>query len=114
MELVVSLPYQLHGIVPITEISDPVTAAVERVANQQEDEDDDENDEEEQRGLPDLKKLFRVGQYVPCRTSSVKTRAETKKKNSIELTLRPEAINRNVPKVDVAPGVVSFFFLLRF
>ncbi|KAG2221563.1 hypothetical protein INT45_002577 [Circinella minor] len=104
LELVVSLPYQLHGVVPITEISDPVTAAVERVANQQEDEDDEENDEE-QRGLPDLKKLFRVGQYVPCRISSVKTRAETKKKNAIELTLRPEAVNRNVPKVDVAPGV---------
>ncbi|KAI9248279.1 hypothetical protein BDA99DRAFT_542639 [Phascolomyces articulosus] len=103
LELVVSLPYQLHGVVPITEISDPLTAAVERVANQQEDEDEDEEDES--RELPDLNKLFRVGQYVPCRISSVKSRAETKKKNSIELTLRPESVNRNVPKVDVAPGV---------
>ncbi|KAI9494938.1 hypothetical protein BDB00DRAFT_730012, partial [Zychaea mexicana] len=105
LELVVSLPYQLHGVVPITEISDPLTAAVERVANQQEDEDDDEDDDEEQRGIPDLNDIFKVGQYVPCRVSSAKERSETKKKSSIELTLRPEAVNRNVPKVDVAPGV---------
>ncbi|KAI8146542.1 hypothetical protein BJV82DRAFT_665505 [Fennellomyces sp. T-0311] len=105
LQLVVSLPYQMQGVVAITEISDPITQAVERVANQQEDEDSDNDDDEEERGLPELNKLFHIGQYVVCRVLSLKDRKETKKKNLIELTLRPESINRNVPKVDVDQGV---------
>ena len=45
LDLFVSLPHQLVGVVAITEISDAITAVVEKVANEDEDEDMEEGSE---------------------------------------------------------------------
>lgn len=113
LELIVALPSQITGVVPITEISEQVSAAVERIAgdndNDNDDDDDDEDDEEEQ-GLPSLYKLFRVGQFVQCRVVRVEEAdpSDKRTKTNVELTLRPEAINRDVAKVDASEGSVSW------
>ncbi|KAI7885333.1 nucleic acid-binding protein [Lichtheimia hyalospora FSU 10163] len=109
LELIVALPSQIIGVVPITEISEQVSAAVERVAGDNDnDEDDDDDDDEEEQGLPSLYKLFRVGQFVQCRVVRVEEAdlSDKRTKTNIELTLRPEAINRDVAKVDASEGSV--------
>ncbi|KAI9013729.1 hypothetical protein CLU79DRAFT_387856 [Phycomyces nitens] len=102
LELVVSLPHQLVGVVPITEISAPLTSIVEKVAGQ-----GDENDEEDENiTLPNLHSLFRVGQWVRCRLTVLQDRENKVVKKRIELSMKPEVVNSDLAKVDVVPGMV--------
>jgi len=82
LALIVSLPDQLLGHVPITQISDQLTAALE-AADQEEDvgsdasDDGDEGDEEgggEKRGSspPDLMEIFQPGQFVSAIVTAIK------------------------------------------
>ena len=60
LALIVSLPNQLLGHVPITNISTQLTAALEAM-------DVDESDDEDapaQTAVPDLDDIFRPGQYI--------------------------------------------------
>lgn len=86
----------------ITEISDAITAVVEKVANEDEDEDMEEGSE---TSLPNLAELFYVGQWVRCRVSALQT-GDDKQKKVIELSLKPSLVNEDIVKVDVTPGVV--------
>ncbi|KAF1805233.1 hypothetical protein FB192DRAFT_1361755 [Mucor lusitanicus] len=97
LDLFVSLPHQLVGVVPITEISDAITAIVEKVANEDEDEDMDG----EATALPNLADLFYVGQWVRCKITSIQTDG----KKVIELSLKPSLVNEDIIKVDITPGV---------
>lgn len=103
LDLFVSLPHQLVGVVPITEISDALTAIVEKVANEDEDEDMEEGSE---TALPNLNTLFQVGQWVRCKVTGLQT-GENKSKKMVELSLKPNLVNEDLIKVDVTPGVVS-------
>lgn len=85
LDLFVSLPHQLVGVVAITEISDAITAVVEKVANEDEDEDMEEGSE---TSLPNLAELFYVGQWVRCRVSALQS-GDDKQKKVIELSLKP-------------------------
>lgn len=106
--LIVALPHRLKGVVPITEISDVITTAVERIANQQ-DNDDEEEDQEDIPSLPNLRQLFRIGQYLSCRVTALNDRENgSHGRDAIELSLRPEAVNGSVQKKDLTGGVVSF------
>lgn len=114
MEISVDLPFQLAGRIPITEISDEVTAAVERVAegsdsdSDDEDEDMDSDSDESSPKLPQLREMFRVGQFVRCRITGVKMEdVQGKLRAIIELSMRPASVNQDVPKVDLTEGVVS-------
>jgi rRNA biogenesis protein RRP5 len=100
LDLFVSLPYQLTGVVPITEISEGISAMVEKVANQDEDEDMDE-----EVALPNLKELFHIGQWVRCKITSL----QTGDKKAIELSLKPKLVNEDTEKVDITPGIVSSY-----
>lgn len=100
LDLFVSLPHQLTGVVPITEISEGVSAMVEKVANQDEDEDMDE-----EVALPNLKEMFRVGQWIRCKITSL----QSGDKKVIELTLKPKLVNEDIEKVDITPGIVSSY-----
>lgn len=102
LDLFVSLPHQLVGVVAITEISDAITAVVEKVANEDEDEDMEEGSE---TSLPNLAELFYVGQWVRCRVSALQS-GDDKQKKVIELSLKPSLVNEDIVKVDVTPGVV--------
>ena len=104
LELVISLPGNLTGRVAITEISDPITAAVSRVANSDEGgaDDKDEADEDDdaevdaagrapgsETELPDLSRMFTVGQTVRC---AVVSKAVEGDRHRLHLALRPALV----------------------
>src|ERR1700730_14491507 len=74
LALVVSLPNQLYGHVPITQISSEFTAALEsmneddepRSGEEEVEEDADADADAKTSPLPDLFDLFRSGQYLRC------------------------------------------------
>ncbi len=131
LALIVSLPDQLLGHVPITKISDRLTAALE-AADQEEDvgseasDDGDGGDEEgggEKRGSspPDLMEIFQPGQFVSAIVTAIKppgtteggsasyARDETEKTSRrVELSLIPSQVNSGLVKTDLKTGVVSF------
>ena len=87
MQLVIGLPNNLSGVVPITEISDELTALL--VAAQKGMEDSDSESEEESDDVPSLRDLFRPFQLVKAAVVEVKT----EKPVSVQLSLRPSLIN---------------------
>jgi rRNA biogenesis protein RRP5 len=132
LALVVSLPNQLYGHVPITQISSELTCSLESMdvddkppPDDNDGDDDDENDdevvEEKTSHVPDLLDLFRPGQYLRCvvidshaagTTGTVagagraKDEAE-KASRRVELSLIPEQVNKGVVKTDLKSGFVS-------
>ena len=123
LALVVSLPNQLYGHVPITQISSEFTSALESM-----DADDELPSDEEAEGVDtttsrvsDLFDLFQPGQYLRCvvvaahAAGSTKTAAGTKRARDdvekasrrVELSLVPEQVNQGVVKTDLKSGFVS-------
>jgi rRNA biogenesis protein RRP5 len=125
LALVVSLPNQLYGHVPITQISSELTSSLESMDVNDNDDDDDENDDEEvgdkKSRVPDLFDLFRPGQYLRCvvidshaagTTGTVagagRARDEAEKASRrVELSLIPEQLNKGIVKTDLKSGFVS-------
>ena len=112
LDLVISLPSNMTGHVAITEISDPVTAAVERAAHSNSSNDDadaaagdDDGDEAEaqEADLPDLARMFSVGQVVRCVVVSTATEDG---KPRLRLSLRPSLTNTGVSAEHLIPGYV--------
>ncbi|RYP80067.1 hypothetical protein DL769_002641 [Monosporascus sp. CRB-8-3] len=106
LELVLSLPNNLTGHVPITAISDTLN---ERIAAEAEgdDDDDDEKDDGSQDNGVNLKELFRTGQYLRAHvTSTVEeiSATATKPKRHIELSLRSEHTNAGLSSQDIVPN----------
>ncbi|KAI9482770.1 MAG: hypothetical protein EXX96DRAFT_647601 [Benjaminiella poitrasii] len=97
LDMMISLPHHLVGVVPITEISDSLTALVEKVANA----DEDEDMEDEGSDLPSLNDMFHVGQWVRCRITGL----QSDEKRIIELSLKPSIVHEDLVKVDVTPGL---------
>ncbi|KAJ3056513.1 Protein RRP5 [Rhizophlyctis rosea] len=106
LDLAVALPNQLTGYISITEISEAISAQVEKAAN---DEDDEENDAE----VPELRGLFYLGQPVVCVVISVEDGKDGeggKGKKRIELSLKPELVNVGITDVFVGlvfPAVIT-------
>jgi len=129
LELVVSLPNNLTGFVPITEISDLVSQAVEKatsgtVSNKKGIDDDedmkddsssDSSDEEAGEGevlLPSLEAMFTVGQLVRCVVTEVEGGKEGKEEGSknrrrIELSINPAKTNAGTTAKGLFEGMVS-------
>lgn len=124
LALIVSLPNQLYGHVPITQISSELTASLESMDVDDEPPSDDEEGEDadaKASRLPDLFDLFRPGQYLRCvvvashAAGMTKTGAGTgrardaveKASSRVELGLIPELVNQGVVKSDLKPGFVS-------
>jgi len=108
-ELVVDLPNNLTGIVPITNISAQFTKKLEALANAVDKEKEDENDEDDADDDDvNLKDYFQIGQYL--RTSVVSTSEESQGKDAskarkrIELTLEPQVTNKGISSSDVCPN----------
>ena len=120
LALLVSLPNQLAGHIPITNISSELTQALEKMGVDSSAEEDDEEEEEEKvSGIPELGNLFTPGQYVRCIVTAVHaagtTEAGVMKKSKdpmekaswrVELSLNPEQVNESVAKADLKPGFV--------
>ncbi|KAI0195118.1 hypothetical protein EV127DRAFT_508663 [Xylaria flabelliformis] len=102
LQLILALPNNLSGDVPITSISDILS---ERVAAEAEalDEDDNETDS------VDLKDIFEVGQYLRAYVTSTtedSTGTLTKPKKHIELSLRPEHANTGLSSEGIVENAV--------
>jgi rRNA biogenesis protein RRP5 len=119
LELIVSLPGQLLGHIPITNISKAFTSTLE---SNDSDESDDEDDDS---GIPNLEDIFSVGQTLVASVVGTKTASETKvslgnggKRSNdedwkgsrrVELTLYPDVVNAQVRKEDLVAGFVCWF-----
>lgn len=124
LALIVSLPNQLLGHVPIIQISPTLTNILETMGEDEPPSDDDDasGDEEENKmsRVPDLFNIFTPGQYVRAVVTAVhaagstdalgieKTRDETvKASRRVELSLSPDKVNNGVLTGDLHAGFVS-------
>ena len=78
IDLVVNLPNNLKGFINITEISDTLTELLKQ--------EEETTSEESNNILPDLTKLFSIGQIVRCVVIQLESTEETR--NRVELSLR--------------------------
>lgn len=128
LAIILSLPNQLLGHVPITNISKELTDRLEKSAEDEEeneDEDEDDDDDESSRtsskrdkDVPELRDLFQVGQWVCASVVSIHS-IETvrnyrgreggeyeQESRRVELTLDPSIVNEGVEERDVSPGYI--------
>ncbi|KAF5375185.1 hypothetical protein D9758_000459 [Tetrapyrgos nigripes] len=115
LALVVSLPNQLFGHVPVTNVSSQLTGLLEKMEVDKEESENEEEDESD--SVPDLFEIFEVGQYVrtvvtvnhaPGTTDASglgKSRDEVvRASRRVELSLVPERVNSGVQKTDLKSG----------
>ncbi|KAL8848292.1 MAG: hypothetical protein Q9221_006691 [Calogaya cf. arnoldii] len=97
-DVALSLPNNLTGYLPITSISDSLTAKVERLA-----EDNKESDDGTYEQDIDLKSYFFLGQYLRAYVVSTEreSAAGTKGKRHIELSVHPKFANSSLKKTDL-------------
>ncbi|KAJ3156683.1 rRNA biogenesis protein rrp5 [Geranomyces michiganensis] len=110
LDLTISLPDQLTGYVSITEISDYVTAQVEKAAG------DDDGSDDEDVSVPELKNLFTVGQMVLCAVTALEHEAApgsgddaakaTAGRKRIALSLKPAATNASLTASELVEGLM--------
>ncbi|KAK0481607.1 hypothetical protein IW261DRAFT_1550697 [Armillaria novae-zelandiae] len=116
--LIVSLPNQLFGHVPIINVSSQLTSLLEKTENEDgADEEDEESNSESELRVPSLLDIFREGQYVravitalyaPGHTNIAgigRTRDDAVRASKrVELSLYPDKVNAGVNKTDLIPG----------
>ena len=123
LSLIVSLPNQLFGHIPITQISSELTALLEKVsesADEEGDEEGDEDDTKSQRKIPDLADIFSPGQYLRAVVTDVHAPGTTdnfgigrpkddsqRVSRRVELSIEPHKVNSGVAVKDLTPGFVS-------
>jgi rRNA biogenesis protein RRP5 len=119
LALIISLPNQLFGHVPLTNISAQFSAMLEKI---DEDKDSDKEDEEEEETSAELSDIFTAGQYVRATVVDVhaanttdilglsKSRDDVvRASRRVELSLSPDKVNAGVQKADLNPGFVRNF-----
>jgi rRNA biogenesis protein RRP5 len=119
LELIVSLPNQLLGHIPIINISRSLTERLEKVA--QDDASDESEDEEDgDDDVPSLNRLFSMGQTLVAVVTATMTSTEARTSVSgsrrgdenyrtsrrVELSLDPVKVNEGVTKADLTSGYV--------
>ena len=125
LSLIVSLPNQLFGHIPITQISSEFTALLEEIGESMDEEEDEESEGEDntskqQHRIPDLANIFTPGQYLRAVVTDVhapgtsdNSGASRPKDDSqrvsrrVELSVEPHKVNDGIAVKDLAPGFVS-------
>lgn len=125
LSLIVSLPNQLFGHIPITQISSEFTALLEKIGESMDEEEDEESEGEDntskqQHGIPDLANIFTPGQYLRAVVTDMhapgisdNSGASRPKDDSqrvsrrVELSVEPHKVNDGIAVKDLAPGFVS-------
>ncbi|KAF2808994.1 nucleic acid-binding protein [Mytilinidion resinicola] len=102
-DVVLALPNNLSGFIPLTAISDKFTSRIEQLLeNDEEDEDVAGTDKED--GI-DLQALFHVGQYLRAYVTATEReqnkRGIARSKKRIELSTNPTLVNRGISKSDI-------------
>ncbi|KAJ3122551.1 rRNA biogenesis protein rrp5 [Physocladia obscura] len=101
--LSVSLPNQMSANVSIAEISNELTAIIQKATATENDNDDSDDEmEESDNELPSLSSLFSVGQAFPC---VVLEADENAKKAKTQLSLRPDRLNADFDSTELIPGL---------
>lgn len=116
LALIVALPNQLFGHVPITNISTAFTELLEK--SEENDEEDDVSMDD--FGVPDLAEIFHEGQYVRVVVTATHAAGTTdiaglgrsrdeaaRASKRVELSLNPDKVNFGVQKTDVVQNFVS-------
>ena len=119
--LIVSLPCQLVGHVPITHISSQLTKQLESMDDDDEDLMEKEDEDGHSQRPPELFEIFHIGQYVRCVVTAVRPAGTTARDvivfrrkmdeteracQRVELSLIPEQVNVGVSKDDLMIGFV--------
>ncbi|THH11892.1 hypothetical protein EW146_g7883 [Bondarzewia mesenterica] len=121
LALIVSLPNQLVGHIPITQVSSELTRSLETMDVDDDAADPDSGDEEgegKSSRVPDLFEIFQPGQYVRCVVTAVHAAGSTegmsgvgrakdeveRASRRVELSLVPEQVNEGVVKADLKQG----------
>lgn len=97
-----SLPNNLTGYVPLTDVSKGLEQKIEKVLNEDEKDEDDEDDFDEDS--LDLKNYFYLGQYLRASVVSVgsnSANASSRSKKRIELAVDPRQANSGLSKTDL-------------
>ncbi len=124
LALIVSLPNQLYGHIPITQISTQLTHVLESIEDAEMDLSEDEETEGSPSRVPDLFELFNPGQYVRAVVTAVHAPGATdvaglgrarddvqRASRRVEMSLVPEKVNEGVVKTDLRPGFVRMMQL---
>lgn len=126
LSLIVSLPNQLFGHIPITQISSEFTALLEKVDESEDDEEEESEDvdgaSKPQRKIPDLADIFSPGQYLRAVVTEVRAPGTTdhlavsrpkddsqRVSRRVELSVEPLKVNGGIAAKDLTPGFVSPF-----
>lgn len=100
MELVISLPNNLTGVVPITSISEEITQSLKKAV-------DDDDDTSMETLLPQLSKMFYEGQLICCRIIKLVSSTDSKdKRKHIELSIMPSQVNAAFDGDSIDRGMV--------
>ncbi|CAG8443978.1 414_t:CDS:10, partial [Scutellospora calospora] len=99
LDMTVSLPNQLKGVVTITGISEPLSKKAADIANM-------DNDSDDENQLPELSKLFKVGQWVRCVITQLGNNDAKIKNKQIELSLIPKLVNCDIVRADISKGMI--------
>ena len=124
--LIVSLPNQLFGHIPITRISSEFTTLLEKVDESADEEDEESEGEAEdatsksQHRVPDLADIFTPGRYLRAVVTEVHAPGTTESfglgrpkdgsqrvSRRVELSIEPHKVNGGIVVKDLTPGFVS-------
>ena len=124
LSLIVSLPNQLFGHVPITQISSEFTTLLEKIEESTDEADEESEDEDgtstQRHKLPDLADIFAPGQYLRAVVTEVHAPGTTdnfgvgrpkddtqRVSRRVELSIEPHKVNGGIVVKDLVPGFVS-------
>jgi rRNA biogenesis protein RRP5 len=124
LSLIVSLPNQLFGHIPITQISSEFTALLEKIEESVDEEGEESEDQDgtskQQHKLPDLADIFMPGQYLRAVVTDVHAPGTTgdsgvgrpkddsqRVSRRVELSVEPHKVNGGIAVKDLTPGFVS-------
>ncbi|CAG8761564.1 14799_t:CDS:2, partial [Racocetra fulgida] len=100
-DIVEMLSFKLKGIVTITGISEQLSKKAADIANM-----NDGDDEDDENQLPELSKLFKVGQWVRCVITRLVNNDDQIKNKQIELSLDPKLVNCDIVRTDISKDMV--------
>jgi rRNA biogenesis protein RRP5 len=136
LSVIVSLPHQLIGHIPIHKVTAELNTAMEKLMDRDDksiDEDASGDEDENENDIPNLDEIFQSGQYVRAIVTAVHPHGITvapatsvdseagaialgKPKNElekasrrVELSVQPVQVNKGITSRDLVVGFVSFF-----
>ncbi|KAK9386774.1 hypothetical protein V1515DRAFT_587107 [Lipomyces mesembrius] len=115
-DIALSMPNNLTGYIPITNISEQISTKLDAIEQDSDDVPAASDEENEHRDIskkeinedqiPDLKALFRVGQWLRAIVTERQSGTGDKgRKKHIELSVKPEAVNSIIDREDLTKGM---------